>query len=366
MKKHLSEEAWMSRAIALARHGLGQTRPNPPVGAIIVRNGRAVGQGWHRRAGTDHAEIVALKDAGRRARGATLYVTLEPCSTSGKTPPCTSAILANGVTRVVIATRDPNPRHNGRGIGILRRAGVHVTEGVREEEGRALVAPFSKWVTTGMPYVTLKLGTSIDGRISDLNGKSRWITSEESRSLVKKLRGEVDAVLVGSATALLDNPSLLPAECSRSKPFRIVVSARGGLLLSNKIFSDGKSAQTIIATTRRCPSPVADALGRTGAAIWHLPEKHGRVSLKPLLAEMGRRGILHVLCEGGGALAESMVREGLVDEVLFIVAPLILGGTTSTAAIGGHGWQLALAPKLEFTDVRRIGADILVRGKCRG
>lgn len=365
MKKRLNDEIWMRKALALARLGLGRTRPNPPVGAVVVLNGKIVGRGYHERAGSDHAEVVALNDAGKAARGATLYVTLEPCCTFGRTPPCTKAILANGVARVVVSTLDPNPRHHGRGVRLLRRKGIEVVEGVCEAEGKALVVPFSKWIHTGIPYVTLKLGTSIDGRISDMNGKSRWITSAQSRRLVKKLRGEVDAVMVGAATAVLDNPSLLPAEGCGSKPLRIIVSARGGLLLTAKVFSDGNAAQTLIATTKRCPSPVADAFARTGAAVWRLPERKGRVSLRALLSELGRHGILHVLCEGGGTLAESLVRERLVDEALFVIAPKILGGTGSTAAIGGHGWSLPTAPRLEFTKVRQVGPDVIVHAAFR-
>lgn len=365
MQKTLNDEKWMREAIRMARCGLGKTRPNPPVGAVVVRSGRVVGRGYHKRAGSDHAEVVALKEAGALAKGATLYVTLEPCSTSGRTPPCTRAIVASGVARVVVPVRDPNPAHNGRGIMLLKRAGIDVAEGVCRPEGSALIAPFSKWVRTGMPYVTLKLGTSIDGKISDWAGTARWITSAASRRLVKQLRAEADAVMVGSSTVRIDDPSLLPDVRSCSTPMRVVVCSRGRLPLSAKLFNDGKVAQTVVATTKRCPAKVAGAYAAAGAEVWHVPAKDTHVSLRALLRKMGRQGLLHVLCEGGGTLAENLVRERLVDEVLFMIAPRILGGTSSTPAIAGRGWLLASAPQLEFTEVRRIGPDVLVRGRFR-
>lgn len=357
------DEKWMHEALCLARLGIGKTRPNPPVGAVVVSKGRIVGRGYHRLAGTDHAEIVALKDAGRRAKGSTLYVTLEPCSTFGRTPPCTRAILSAGIIKVVVSAMDPNPAHNGRGLRLLKRAGLKVIDGVCESEGRILIAPFAKWIKTGMPYVTLKLGTSIDGKISDPSGASRWITSVDSRKIVMQLRGEVDAILVGAATGMLDNPSLLPDISSGSKPMRVIASARGALPLEAKVFSDGKAERTIIATTSRCPIPVAEAFVRTGAQVWRLPAKKGRVSIKALLKKLGHDGVLHVLCEGGGMLAGSMVLDGLVDEVLFMLAPIILGGSGTTPAIAGEGWPLNSAPRLNFTEVRKVGVDVLVRAR---
>lgn len=355
-----NDERWMGRALELSRHGEGLTRPNPPVGAVLVRRGRVVGEGYHRRAGGPHAEIVALRQAGPGARGATLYVTLEPCSTWGRTPPCTDAVLASGVRRVVVSARDPNPRHAGRGIRLLRRAGLRVDVGVLAGEGAALVAPFAKWVTTGLPFVTVKLGMTVDGKIADAAGVSRWITGPAARRQVQALRRRADAVLVGYRTAALDNPSLLPVPSLGRQPLRVVVDGHGRLRLRSRVFSDGLARRTLVATTRASSSAYRTALLDRGVAVAVLPGSRGRIDLAALLRELGRREVLHVLCEGGGELAASLVRAGLVDEYQIFVAPKLLGGR-ATAAVGGAGWPLAKAPRLRFVEVARTGDDIFIR-----
>ena len=354
---------FMNRALALARRGEGLTRPNPPVGAVIVRGSNLVGQGWHHRSGGLHAEALAIQEAGARARNATLYVTLEPCCTQGRTPPCTRAIIQAGIRRVVLAARDPNPRHNGRGAAILRKAGIEVIEGVGAPEARQLIAPFTQWIRTRRPYLTLKLAVSLDGKIADERGRSRWITGPAARRQVQAWRRSADAILVGAGTVFADDPSLLPKPSGGRRPWRVVVDTRGTLAPNAQILTDGFQAQTIIATTRRCPARRQTAWRSTGAQVWVLPGSRDGVSLTALMKKLGVLECLHVLCEGGGELAASLVRAGLVDEFRFLIAPCIIGGGKAPGAVGGAGWPLSAAPKLVFTECRRMGPDVLIRAR---
>jgi diaminohydroxyphosphoribosylaminopyrimidine deaminase/5-amino-6-(5-phosphoribosylamino)uracil reductase len=360
------DEARMRQALDLARRGEGRTRPNPPVGAVIVREGTLLGKGFHHRAGGPHAEIEALRGLERgQTEGATLYVTLEPCSTHGRTPPCTDAILRSGIARVVASVKDPNPKHAGRGLRLLARNGIDVVSGVCRQEGGALIAPFAKWIATGRPYVTLKMGMTLDGRIADADGCSRWITGASARREVKELRRRADAVLVGANTAVCDNPSLRwSAARGGVNPLRLVLDAAGRLPLDSKVFTDGQSGNTVIVATSRCPAVRRAAIEATGARVW-ICGRGSRVDLEELLALAGSEGLLHVLCEGGGVLAEDLVRQRLVDAYWFYVAPRFLGGG-GVPVLGGAGWPLAAAPALEFTDVRRIGGDVLIRAVPAG
>lgn len=349
---------FMRQALDQARRGEGLTMPNPPVGAVLVRNGAVVGQGYHKRAGGPHAEIHALKSAGRCATGADLYVTLEPCSTTGRTGPCTEAIIKNRVKRVVIATRDPNPKHNGKGIAILQKAGIDVVENTCHDEAVELIRPFSKWITSRRPFVTLKLGMSLDGRIGDFRGRSRWITSSESRLAVMTLRRRSDAILVGAGTASADNPSLL---CDREiEPLRVIVDSRGALSLGAKVLNDDFADRTIIATTSGCPKSKCDAYRKKGVMVLNLPAADGRVSIKALMIRLGRMGVLRVLCEGGGEIAHSLIRNKLVDEFVFFIAPMVIGGGKSVPAVGGRGWQLRSCPRIKFTKHVGSGDDIMI------
>jgi len=353
-----TDEYWMRKALALARRAEGRTRPNPPVGAVVVRGNKDVGHGYHRKAGGPHAEIYALREAGEQARGATLYVTLEPCCTVGRTGPCTEAVAAAGVACVVASVRDPNPLHSGRGLARLRRQGIRVTEGVCAKEGRLLIRPFAKWVTAGLPFVTLKMGMTLDGRIADGKGISRWITGGASRTAVRQMRRRADAILVGSRTALADDPSLLSN--GRGEPaWRIIADSSGRLPAGARVLTDGQAGHTIIATTRRCPCAQAERYRSHGARVWTLPAREGRVALKSLLAEVGKMGLLHLLCEGGGELAEALIREGRVDEYVFFIAPRVLGGR-GVPVVGGRGWRLESAPRLKFTRWERMGKDMLL------
>jgi diaminohydroxyphosphoribosylaminopyrimidine deaminase/5-amino-6-(5-phosphoribosylamino)uracil reductase len=355
----------MRLALRLAAKGEGGTRPNPPVGAVVVRAGRVVGRGYHHRAGEPHAEALALREAGDRARGATLYVTLEPCCTHGRTPPCTEAILRAGIRRVVMGARDPNPRHAGRGPKLLRRAGTRVVEDVLAARCEDLLRPFAKWITRGLPYVTLKLGMTLDGRIADAEGRSRWITGAKSRSQVQQLRSRVDAVLVGANTARRDDPSLLSHARTDRPAYRIVVTSDGKLPTALRVLIGGTPVHTILATTERCTARRCGSFEKTGCRTWRLPSSRvGRVPLRPLLRRLGRMGLLHVLCEGGGELAHGLLSGGLVDECWFFLAPKILGGR-AVGGIGGAGWRLASAPGFSIRSVERVGDDVLIRAYPR-
>jgi diaminohydroxyphosphoribosylaminopyrimidine deaminase/5-amino-6-(5-phosphoribosylamino)uracil reductase len=352
----------MTAALDLARRGEGLTRPNPPVGAVIVRQRRVVGRGFHRQAGGPHAELLALQDAGRRAAGATLYVTLEPCSSWGRTPPCTDAILRSGLRRVVIGVTDRNPKHSGRGLAILRRNGVDADAGICGAEAARLYAPFFRWITARRPYVTLKIGMSVDGRIADLHRRSRWITDLAARRQVQKLRRRCDAVMIGVGTALQDDPSLLPRPAYGRKLYRIIVDSAGRLPLQARVLRAGAAAQTVIATTPRCAPRRIREYTALGAQVWVLPSSaQGRVDLRPLLRRAAQCGLLHVVCEGGSELAASLIRARLVDEFMLFIAPRILGGHAAVPAVGGRGWPLQRSPYLRFAECRPCGDGILLQ-----
>jgi len=358
-----TDEQWMTEALELARRGEGHTRPNPPVGAVVVSKGKKAGEGFHRKAGGPHAEVSALRAAGDAAKGADLFVTLEPCSTHGRTPPCVDAIIAAEIGRTILAIRDPNPKHRGKGIRVLKAAGIAVTEGVCSDDAAELVAPFAKWVNTGRPLVTLKMGMTLDGRISDETGNSRWITSSAARAVVHDLRSRADAVLVGAGTARNDNPSLLCRGRRNNDHFRVIADSRGRLSPEAQVFTDGRADMTIIATTKQCPAARLRAYAATGSRVWTLPALRGQVSLRSLLGRLGKLGVLRLLCEGGGQLACELTRIGLVDRYLFFVAPKFLAGAESTPVLSGTGWKLNHEPRLEFTGCRRIGTDVLLTAR---
>ena len=351
-----SDLKWMRQALALARRGEGLTRPNPPVGAVLVKNGREIGQGWHRKAGGPHAEIYALRQAGKSARGATLYVTLEPCSTFGRTPPCTDAILRAGLGRIVVGTTDPNPQHAGRGLRLLRKAGLRVDVGACAGDAAALIAPFACRMLRRRPFITLKLGLSLDGRIADSTHSSRWITGPEAREMVQAMRRASDAIMVGAGTVRHDNPSLWPRPDGKRNPWRIIVVRQGPLPLSAQVFTDEHVAQTIVAAPRGWQPALARKIRQTGATVLELPSRR---FLPALAKELGKLGILRVLCEGGGILAGELIQAGLVDEMCVFLAPMLIGGPVG--AMGTTEWRLAQAPRFWPREFRPIGNDLLVR-----
>ncbi len=354
------DERFMRQALALALRGRGFTSPNPMVGAVVVGNGRVIGQGFHRRAGLAHAEAQALRRAGKSARGATLYVTLEPCNHTGRTPPCCDAILAAGIKRVVAAAQDPNPLVSGRGLARLRRAGVRVTTGVLAEATKRLNAPFWKTMTHGLPWVVAKVGQSLDGKIATVSGESRWITSAASREVTHRLRAVVDAILVGSRTVRADDP-LLSARGVRHRagfPVKVLLEGSRALPAKMRCLSARSPAPVWIATTRT-QSRRAPASAAAPAEVLFFPSKHGRVPLRRLLQELSRRGIQSVLIEGGGEVLGEAFAAKLIDHVVWFTAPLIIGGRTAPSSVSGEGVKrLSQAARLTGVTYSRLGVDL--------
>jgi diaminohydroxyphosphoribosylaminopyrimidine deaminase/5-amino-6-(5-phosphoribosylamino)uracil reductase len=357
----------MRRAIELARLGEGRTRPNPAVGAVIVNDGEVVGEGYHPQAGEPHAEIFALRQAGAKARGAELYVTLEPCSHYGRTGPCAEAVLAAGIRRVCIGTVDPNPQVAGRGIVLLRSAGVEVCVGVLDADCRRLIAPFAKHVTTGLPFVVLKSAMTLDGRTATVTGDSRWITGAESRAWVHQLRDRMDAVMVGIGTVLRDDPLLttrLP-EGGRDAA-RIVVDSRLRIPESSAILGVESAAPTIIATTHAAPAEKIARLEARGAHVVVTAAGEEGVDLRDLLRQLGSSGIQSILLEGGNILNASALKAGLIDRVMIFIAPLLLGSGEAPGVFAGPGAErLADALRIAAVQVRRFGDDTLIEGEVR-
>ncbi len=352
----------MARALELAERGRGWVEPNPMVGAVAVREGRVVGEGFHERFGGPHAEPNAIAAAGPDAcRGATLYVSLEPCTHFGKTPPCVPAVIASGFARVVAAMVDPDPRTQGRGLDQLRAAGIEVEVGLLEAEAQRLNAPFAKLATRGLPFVTAKWAMSLDGKTATRTGDSRWVSSVPSRELVHILRGQVDALLVGISTVLADDPLLTARPPGPRVAVRIVADSQARLPLGSLLIRTAREFPLIIATTDAAPAERRAALAAEGAEVLVLPELHGRVSLPALMAELGRRRMTNVLLEGGGELCAAAVAAGLVDKVLAFVAPKLIGGRDARTPLGGEGIAtMAQAMQAKRWAVRRVGDDALV------
>jgi diaminohydroxyphosphoribosylaminopyrimidine deaminase/5-amino-6-(5-phosphoribosylamino)uracil reductase len=357
----VSDEAYMERALGLAEQGRGLTSPNPSVGSVVVADGRIVGEGYHEGPGKPHAEAVALRDAGDRARGATLYTTLEPCAHFGRTPPCTAAIIEAGVARVVSAMRDPNPIVDGRGFAELEAAGVEVQIGVLSELAARQLEGYAKHVRTRIPFVTWKMAASLDGRVAAHDGSSRWITGEAARRDVHRLRGAADAIVVGAGTALADNPSLTvrdPAYHGRP-PLRVLVDATGRVPASGDLF-DG-SAPTLVATTELAPHERREAWRTRGAEVLEYESEGGLVPFARLIAALGERDLQNVLLEGGPTLAWSAIEEGAVDKVFVYLAPKLIGGKSAPGILGGRGFApLSAALPLRVVSVDQVGEDVRV------
>lgn len=361
----------MTLALSLAAKGRGTTSPNPMVGAVVVKDGRIVGQGFHLRSGSPHAEILALHRAGKQARGATLYVTLEPCCHLKKrTPPCVPAIVQSGARRVVIAMRDPNQSVHGKGIQQLRQAGLAVTIGVARQEAEELNAVYCHWMKTRLPYVTLKAGMTLDGQLATARGESQWITGELSRREAHQFRSDMDAVLVGVGTVLTDDPSLTARMGTRferlslRQPLRIVLDSRLRTPIKARILTQQHAAKTVIATTIAAPAIRRSALQRKGIEVVVLPSAQGHVSLPALLKELGGRGISSLLVEGGGEVNAAMLKAKLVNHVRLYMAPMLLGGQDAKGVIGGPSpARLAQALKLRHLLVRSVGGDVVVEGE---
>ena len=332
-----TDETYMQRALELARRGEGLTRPNPPVGALLVEEDRILAEGWHRCAGKPHAEpeVLSQIEEGRDLSKATLYITLEPCSTHGRTPPCSDLIVSRGVGRVVVGVLDPNPKHAGAGMDQLRSAGIEVVCGVLEEEAARLIAPFTMYMIHQRPFVTLKLAMSLDGKIADAQGASKWITGEPAREVVQSLRRKVDAIMVGAGTVRADNPSLLPRPADGRAPWRVILGEQ--VDASAKVFTDEAREQTLV---------------RQG-------------ELAEILHQLAQdQQVMHLLCEGGGKTATALLEAELVDELILFVAPRFIGedGRSGYTHRGDTMLNHAL---LQFASIERVGDDIMIRAEMR-
>ena len=367
---------FMRLALQLARRGYGRTSPNPMVGAVLVKKGQVIGRGWHRRAGEPHAEIEALRDAARKgqsSRGATLYVTLEPCSTQGRTPPCTQALIESGILRVVVAATDPNPDHAGRGYAILKRAGIQVARGVLAEESARLNELFQHWIVHGIPFVTVKAAMTLDGKIATESGESKWITGEQARDYGMKLREGSDAILVGVKTVLADDPSLTfrpranrSSKQKTSRLRRIILDGGARTPVESRVIRDDVARLTTIVATRGAPRRRILELSKH-VQVWLAPEKDGRISLPWVLRKLGAEGVTGLLVEGGGEVNASFLLSGLAQRVVFFYAPMILGGGRSIKAVGGAGARsLAESISLREMEWRRLGPDLMLTARVAG
>lgn len=361
-------EKFMGLALDLARRGEGRTRPNPAVGALIVKEGTVVGRGYHPRAGDPHAEIFALREAGERALGSDLYVTLEPCSHHGRTGPCADAIIAAGVGRVFVGTRDPNPRVAGAGIRKLLAAGIDVEVGILENACRRIIAPFAKHILTGLPFIILKSAITLDGKTATSCGHSQWVSNAASREEVHRIRDRVDGIMVGIGTVLRDNPKLttrLPG--GGRDPERIVVDSRLRIPEDSAILHLNSSAKTLIATTEQAPADKIARLRAGGIDVLILPGKDGSVDLRALLVALGARGMQSILLEGGAVLNGAFWRAGLVNRVMMFVTPKIVGGDDGKGVFAGPGvLTMDGATVLHDVRVRRFGDDTLIEGEVGG
>jgi len=354
----VNDEAFMRRALELAHRGAGAVEPNPVVGAVVVREGKVVGEGWHRRFGAPHAEVLALKAAAKRAKGATLFVTMEPCSPHPKkTPPCTELLASSGLRRVVAAMKDPNPAVHGRGFSLLRKAGVKVEVGMLEKEARRANAAFVKFQKTGLPYVCAKWAMTLDGKIATRTGDSRWISCEASRTWLHGLRDEYQAILVGANTALRDDPMM---RGRRRMPVRIVLDSYARVPMDAKVVRTASRQRTIIAVSANAPLEKVRLLRRAGVEVIQLEV----MDMLVLLEELAGAGIIKILVEGGGEVHASLFEAGLADEVCVFVAPKLVGGAEAKTPVEGAGIEkMAESLSLDEVTVDRIENDVVIRGR---
>ncbi len=359
------DEEYMALALRLAQSASGRTSPNPLVGAVIVKSGRLLSCGWHHQAGKPHAEVEALRQAGKEARGGELFVTLEPCSHYGKTPPCADVIIEAGIRRVVVAMVDPNPLVAGKGIEKLRRAGIEVMVGVLEAEARRLNEIFCKWITTKRPFVVGKVAMSLDGKLATASGESKWITGDKARLCGHRLRDNCDAILVGIGTALADNPLLTARVPDGKNPLRIVLDSHARLPLDSRLVQD-KTAKTLVAVTAEAPFSKVEALEKEGVSVWQ--SKGKEIDIEALLNFLGEREICSVLVEGGSRVLGSFLTASLLDKLYLFLAPRLIGGDKALSAFGGSGIaHLASTPFLVDKTVQVLAdGDILISGYLKG
>ena len=358
-----SDEYFMKMALALAKKAEGLTNPNPLVGAVLVKNGKVLARGYHKKAGSFHAEIEALDKAGKRAMGSTLYVTLEPCVHYGKTPPCVDRIIDDGVKRVVIGARDPNPVNKGKGIKRLRSKGIDVVSGLLQKKARGLNRVFNLYITQKRPYVSIKAAQSLDGKIATFAGHSKWITNSSSRRFVHRLRNRVDAVLVGVNTVIKDDPRL-SARIGNSKkqPIKIILDSTLKTPLKSRLLK-GREKDVIVAATVLAPKERIKRFKRAGIDVAFFKEDNGTVDIRSLLKFLAKREISHILVEGGGTVIASFLDKGFADELFIFISPKIIGGKDALTSVEGRGARLVSgAIKLKDIELKRFDEDILVHG----
>ncbi len=352
---------FMKECLRLAARARGKTSPNPMVGAVLVKDGTKIASGYHVRAGAPHAEVVAIRRAGSAASGSTMFVNLEPCSHYGRTPPCAGLIVKTGIKRVVVGTVDPNPLVAGRGIAILQKAGIELEVGVLEDRCRLLNEVYFKFITTGLPFVTLKLAQTLDGKIATKSGDSRWITGLKARQFAHRLRAESDVVLVGRGTVEKDDPKLTVRHVSPARPdrpIRVILDSMLKTPPDAKVLTTGQW-ETIIATTDAAAVQREEALRRAGASFIRTGAQDGRVDVEAVLRALAERGLTSVLVEGGAEVAWEFVSRGLVDKTVFMIAPKVLGGRESISSVSGVGFaSVSEAMQLDVHKVMRLGNDI--------
>ncbi|WP_196606884.1 bifunctional diaminohydroxyphosphoribosylaminopyrimidine deaminase/5-amino-6-(5-phosphoribosylamino)uracil reductase RibD [Pectinatus frisingensis] len=359
------DERYMQTAINLAKNAVGRTSPNPMVGAVIVKNNRIIGCGWHKKAGTPHAEIHALQAAGELSQGATLYVSLEPCSHFGRTPPCCDAVIKAGIKRVVVAITDPNPKVSGRGIKKMRDAGLEVVTGVLENEAAKLNEVFFKWIETGFPFITIKSAMSLDGKTATASGQSKWITNEASRTYGHHLRDINDAIMVGINTIIADNPTLTTRLAAGGKnPIRIIADSTGRIPLDAAVLNDNAALTLVVVTAKASPLKIAalKAKKNVDVIIADAAETAG-INLTDLFKQLAQREICSILIEGGATLIGNIVEEKLADKAYFFIAPKIVGGKSAKSAVEGPGIEnLADALTLASPVIKNLDGDFLISG----
>lgn len=355
------DEYWMRQALRLAQKGKGRTSPNPMVGAVLVREGKVIGEGFHAKAGEPHAEILALSRAGHQARGATLYINLEPCSHQGRTPPCAPEVIQAGVRRVVVGMEDPNPLVKGRGLEMLREAGLDVEVGLLESDCKKLNESFIKYICTKQPFVILKIAATLDGKIATAQGESKWITGEKARKLVQRLRNESDGILVGIGTILKDDPLLTPRIKGGKNPFRIVLDSQLRIPDQARVLQKIPE-KTILVTSEGAPDQKIEEFKKKGSQVLVLETVEGRINLRALLFRLGEMGITSLLVEGGSEVNGSFLREGLMDKLLLFLSPKLLGGQ-ALEMFGGRGVEkLEDAYQIDHIKVKKVGEDLLIEG----
>lgn len=365
MPEEIRYEKFMHRALELAALGRGRTSPNPMVGAVIVRDGEIIAEGWHIKAGENHAEVEALADAGDDAEGATIFVNLEPCSHQGRTPPCAPQLIEAGIERVVVGMTDPNPIVSGRGISILEEAGIEVITGVLEDECRKLNEAFIKHITTGLPFVILKGAVTLDGKIAPIGRNSKWITCEESRERVHRYRGELDAVLVGASTLIEDNATLTCRLPDKIKdPYRIVLDSALRTPEDTNFFKLAGDGKGIAVTTDAAPADKVKKMEDAGVKVIKVEkDSNGRPTLEQALKALSDIGIKSIMVEGGGEVNFSFLNGGLADKVSVFIAPRIFGGRGAVSFVGGEGFEnVEGCVNLKDISIERIGSDLLVEG----